>query len=80
VELLPQLRELRLLRTAVEPAAVRRDRLPASLEAMAFGAGKATLDRRIRADRAALGYADADNHDSTIAIDWRSPMTRRQGW
>jgi hypothetical protein len=72
LEQLPRLRELRIFRTALEPSSVRRDRLARSLEAIAFGTGKANLDRKIRADRASLGYAGPHKDDDAIAIDWRS--------
>ena len=73
IEAVPQLTEIQVFRTAIEPEALRRTRLPQSLRRVAFGSGKASIDRRVRAEATRLGYDPAGNSASIIGIDWRRP-------
>lgn len=66
----PRLGEMRVFRTAIEPEALRRSRLPVSLRKLAFGTGKASMDRRVRAQSSTLGYDSPGEFASIIGIDW----------
>lgn len=71
IDAVPHLTELQIFRTAIEPEALRRTRLSQSLRRLRFGSGKASMDRRVRAEASRLGYDPAANATSVIGIDWR---------
>lgn len=71
LEAVPNLEVVRVVNTAVEPSALRRDRLATSLRALAFGSGKVSLDRSIRRISAHLGYEQPAEQPGILGIDWR---------
>lgn len=72
IDAVQQLTEIQIFRTAIEPEALRRTRLPQSLRRLAYSSGKASIDRRVRAEASRLGYDAIVDSASVIGIDWRS--------